>query len=231
VRQFEIGAIVERIRQQSDTEGSDFVEDPEIKSSLSTGFGELYSLLVESGARYFEARQSIASTDLTEDDDGGAFVPLPADYLSTIGVDRQEGGRWCELEELMVQERNTVFRTGSSRGIWWATIGQNLHLYPVPSTGTYRHIYVPQPPQIHAADDKVKIDVVTPDGEAFLIWYVVAGVMAKEESQTQHAVMHRERALGRIQIWASLRALNNPRRPQVRDPYEDRFRHWGGEYI
>lgn len=218
-------------------EGSGFVKDPELKSYLSTAWAEHYSYLVQSGGRYFEKTQTIASADLQtagdNSDSGGSYVEIPDDYLSTIGVDRKEGEHWYELEESMTQERNLMSWADLSRAGWWATINERLYLYPAPSSGqTYRHVYIPQPQQLDSVDDTVKLNVVTPDGEAFLIWSVVADVLAKEESDTGHAVTHRERARERVQEWASLRALHNPRRPQVRDPYWDfssRAR-FGGEY-
>ena len=85
-------------------EGSDFVDDPEWKGYISTLYGQLHKKLVQSGLRYFESLQSIASADLTDNGDGGGYIALPNDYLGSLGVEYKDtAGNRTELWELMAQ--------------------------------------------------------------------------------------------------------------------------------
>jgi hypothetical protein len=230
-RTLTLGTLVDRAQQRCDLENSDLISDSEWKGMVSSVYGEHYSILVASGLRYYETTTSIASSSLASDGAGGSKVALPSDYLSTLGVDRQQGERWHPLEEIMIQERNDITYLTGSRGLYYATIGANLHIYPSPgSDQTYRHIYIPQPADLSAEADATSVDVVTPDGEQFITWGVAVMALAKEESDPSMAMAERERFRARVEQWANLRALTTPRRPQVVDEYYEPRRRWGGEY-
>lgn len=220
-RVFTLGDLVTRARQRAEQENSDFVTDPELKGMLSTGYGELYSMLVESGLRYFESEQTITAN-------GSASYALPTDHLSTIGVDREVDGatgRRYALEQAMVQERNLWRGHPNDIARTYALVGSAIVLAPNPSSGTYYHIYVPQPTDLTTAADATDVDVVTPDGEAFLEAYVQVEILAKEESDVAGAVAKRERARERVSWWATQRFLTENRRPAVSnfDPAGDEY--------
>lgn len=182
----------------------------EFAELLSTQYAELYSIVVESGHRYFET-SSVIVTDGIDN-----TFALPSNHLTTIGVDYLlEGsvsGQRRALREWMVQERNMASgRTGTAQG--YSLTGQSLALFPKPTSGqSYEHIYVPQPDDLTEYDDEDEIDVVTPDGEAFLIWGVAVQALAKEESDTTTAERREAIARDRVREWAVLRALTEPRR-------------------
>lgn len=195
-------------------ENATFIADAEWKGIISSAYAELYSLLAASGLRYFESTDSVATT-------GGAAYALPADFLSSIGVDyvvNAQGDR-RQLEELMVQERNVYAGvTGASEATAYALVGANLELYPTPPSGqTYEHRYIPQPSDLSSEADGTSVDVVTPDGEQFLIWYAAVMALSKEESDVRVAMAERERFRQRVEEWAVLRSLNSPRRLVVDD--------------
>jgi hypothetical protein len=221
-RIFTLGALVTKCQQQLDMESEDAVDTDEYKGRISTAYAELASILVSSGLRYFEDEQSFAATSLADDGAGGGSIALPADYLATIGVDRQVGERWCQLDELMVQERNT-FSSSRRSAQAWTTIGQKLHLYPrPPASDAYRHLYVPQPADLSAEDDETDVDVVTPDGEAFIVWSVAVALSVRDETDARDAMAERERARARVEKWAVLRSFNTPRRRVIREgPFFD----------
>jgi hypothetical protein len=227
-----LGTLVTRAQQRCDLENSSLISTTEWKGMVSSVYGEHYSILVQSGLRYYETATSIASGDLSSDGAGGASIALPSTYLSTLGVDRQQGTRWHPLEEIMIQERNDVTYLTGSRGLYYATIGANLHIYPEPGADqAYRHVHIPQPADLSAGDDADNVDVVTPDGEQFITWGVAVMALAKEESDPSMAMAERERFRARVEQWANLRALTTPRRPQVVDEYESFNRHrWDGGY-
>lgn len=217
-RIFTLGELVSLGKQYADQENSGFISDAEWRGYFSSAYAVLYSTLVESGMRYFE------STDVyTVTDDPWT---LPEDFLSTIGVDYLEDGTLTgnryQLREHMAQERNIYagVTSGGNRAYRYALVGQELKLLPTPKTGDkYAHVYIPQPAKL--TDDNTKIDVVTPDGEQFLIWYAVFLARDKEDSDVRSALRERENALRRVTEWAQLRAFHAPRTPMVEQEFTD----------
>jgi len=224
-RTFTVTQLVSRAQKRADMEASDFISDAEWKEYLSSGYAELYSILAASGMRYFEATETITS-------DGSGSHNLPSDHLSTIGIDRVRSATdRYQLRELMVQERNQWLTGGASEARAYALVGAKIELYPTPPSGQqYEHIYVPQPQDLSEADDGDSVDVVTPDGEQFLSWYMAVMALAKEESDARLAIRERERARERLEEWSTLRAMNTPRRPVVDEgmgAYQDPADFWG----
>lgn len=210
-RTFTLGELVTLAKQYSDQENSDFISDAAWRGYISSGYSVLYSTLVESGMRYFE------STDTYTKDSND--WNLPDDFLTYIGVDYLQDGtttgrRWA-LREAMAQERNLYAGvSGSGYASLFAIVGNVITLSPTPGTGqVYLLTYVPQPDKL--TDDATVIDVVTPDGEQFLLWYATFLARDKEDADVRSALRERENALARLTAWASMRALNAPRRPMV----------------
>jgi hypothetical protein len=220
-----MGTLVELCKQRTDNEGQEAISDTEWKRYITTQYAELYSTVASSGLRYFEV-----STQFTTD--GGNVYDEPSDHLSTVGLDYivNAAGERRELIELMAQERNIFAGAGSDAARAYSFVDDELRLYPTPPAGqTYELLYVPQPPDMSAYDDATLVDVVTPDGEAFLIWGVAVQALAKEESDTGLARAERDAAKARVAEWAVLRALNAPRRAMGGDSwqYEDPADYWG----
>ena len=191
------------------------ISDPEWKGILSSSYAELYSIVAESGLRYFETRETLTTPAV----DGLPGFPEPSSHLSTVGLDYvASNGDRTALIEIMVQERNVYGASRSDRARAFAFIDDRIMLYPPPPDGqTYELLYVPQPPDLTEALDADVIDVVTPDGESFLVWGAAVVALGKEESDTSLARAEREAARERVFNWSVLRALNNPRRTMVDD--------------
>lgn len=187
---------------------------------ISTVYAELFAAVAETGMRYFEATSTITA-------DGSDSYPEPDNHLSTIGVDIivNTAGERRALRELMAQERNR-FAGLTGEAVAWAHVDDQFVLYPKPSTGTYEIVYVPQPPDLTSSLDATLVDVVTPDGEAFLYWGVAVLALAKENSDASLARAERDQAKGRVVTWATLKALNNARTMSTDslNPYDD---PWG----
>lgn len=204
--------LVTRCQQRCDRENDPSISPTEWKTLISSSYGELYALIVDSGMRYFETSSSITAT-------GAASYPLPTDHLETIGLDRvlNTGGDTRELTEAMIQERNRWSgQTGDA--VAYAIIAQTIVLYPKPSSGTYAFVYIAQPPDLSAAADSTPVDVMTVNGEEFLIYATAIKAHAKGETDAQLAVAEREAARIRVKEDAIDRALINPRRRMVREP-------------
>ena len=103
-------------------------------------------------------------------------------------------------------------KTGSE-ATRYTMIDDRINLYPTPPAGqVYEMLYIGQPPFLSAFADEDLIDVVVPDGEAFLIWGVCVKALAKSESSVQLAIAEREAARKRLETWSVNRALTQPRR-------------------
>lgn len=217
-RTFTLGTLVTRCKERTDLENSTHIDDSEWKGYISTAFAQLYSILVESGMRYYESTQTISSASLTPSDIGGGVISLPSDFLSTVGVDYvPTGGMREALYELMVQERNVYSGvTGAANAEAYCLAGGNLVLLPLPPSGqTYKHIYVPQPTDYSSSADGTSVDVVTPDGEDYLIWTAAMFALTKQEADTSVCERYRKAAEARLDNWATLRSLNTARRTIV----------------
>jgi hypothetical protein len=206
MRNVTLATLITRCQQRADLENDGHIAAGEWKALVSEMYGELQLLVAETGMRYFETEATITAN-------GSASYALPSDHLATIGVDyvQDAAGTRRTLQEIMVQERSAVLgRTGEA--FMFAIVGQTLELYPRPSGGTYKHLYIPQPPDLAGASDSADVDVVTPDGEAFLIWGVAVKALAKSESDVRLAMAEREAARERLRNWAQLRSFVTPRR-------------------
>lgn len=204
-RRFTLGTCVTRCQQRADKENDLSISETEWKSMIGTVYAELYAAVAGTGMRYFEVTHEIVA-------DGSASYDEPTDHLSTVGIDfivNAQGER-RKLRELMAQERSR-FAGLSGDAVAFMHVDDQIYLYPKPATGTYEMLYVPQPPDLTDEDDTVLIDVVTPDGEAFLYWGVAVLALAKESTDTSLARAERDAAKVRVVEWAVMKALNNAR--------------------
>lgn len=198
--------LVTRCQRRADMEVNSPIQIPEWKALISEQYGQIYGLVVKAGYRYFEATQTITAN-------GATSYALPTDHDETIGIDRtlDANGRKIQLSEFMVQERN-VWSGQTGDAVAYSLVAQTIVLFPRPLTGTYTHVYVPQSPDISALADTSTVDLVTADGEAFLIWGVAVKALAKTESDVRVAMQERDAAMERFAEDVTLRALVNPRR-------------------
>lgn len=230
-RNFLLGTLVTRCKERADLVNSSFVGDTEWKGYISTAYAQLQSILVASGLRYFERVMQLQPADFTDNGDNGGRVNLPTDFLSAIGIDRISGNQRQELFEMMVQERN-LYASGTNSGLSEAYVlaGDNLILYPRPTSGNYELGYVTQPTDLSSQSDVYTVDVVTPDGEDYLIWTAAMFALTKEESDTAVCERYREQARQRVEEWSVRRSLNTARRrivdegPYSYDPADWRYR-------
>ncbi len=219
-RVFTIDTLVTRCKQRTDQESSEHISPGEWQALLSESYGDLYSVVAGTGLRYFEFSETITTT-------GAASYDEPSDMLATVSVERVNAdGTKYELTEAMSQEQQYFGGlTGDAR--FYALVDDLIYLYPTPPTGqTYVWRYIGQPPDLSTYDTDDLVDLVTPDGEAFLIWSTAVKALAKSESDVQLAMMEREAARARLTEWAQLRAFTQPRRMQVVDEYYDGGNPW-----
>jgi hypothetical protein len=193
-------------QRRADKETDEHVDSDEWKEMISELYGELHGAVAETGARYFESEQTITAT-------GAASYALPSDHLSTIGVDRvlDSSGSRSPLDQLMVQE-GPWFAGVTGHATSWALTAGNIALYPNPISGTYQHLYVPQPADLSSASLSTSVDLINVHGLKMLVWGVASIALHKGEANQQRCMAEREAAKGELIAWAVHRALTMPRR-------------------
>jgi hypothetical protein len=145
-------------------------------------YGDLFSVVAETGLRYFEYTATLTT-------DGTNYVAEPTDLLSTIRLDYIDSPTGTALQLARADAGRAARDVGQlgTEARAYALVDDRIYLYPTPPTGqTYELLYIPQPPDLStfASDDCV--DVVTPYGEAFLIWGVAALAKAKAKQDASH---------------------------------------------
>jgi hypothetical protein len=219
-----VGQIVDLAQRRADKETDGHIDATEDwKPYLSEMYGELHAAVVETGARYFETEATITAT-------GASSYSLPSDHFATVGVDRvlDAAGAREPLAELMVQER---FVFGGRTGNAWlfAFTGTSIVLYPTPSSGSYKHLYVPQPTDYSSASNSTSVDLLNTHGLSFVLWGMAALAQHRGDDNQQRAMVERDAAKARLVEAAVRRALVMPKRRFVTDIdlEGDTWTRWG----
>lgn len=216
-----LGELVESCQQLSNKVAGDDgqIDAPEWKKHISTIYGRVHTTVADTGARCFE-------TDVTLN---LAALTLPTDHRSSIGVDFiDSGGRRRPLPELMMQERG-FFSTTTGEARAWSFSGTAIALYPLPTSGTYKHLYVPQPTRYNTSADSTSVDVLTSDGLEAITWGAASIGLHRGESQQQRALEEFVAALARLKEWAVQRAQTLPKRQVITETdwnFADRNGAW-----
>jgi hypothetical protein len=191
-----LAQLIERIRQRTDTVGSEFVTDAEITQLINTAYKELYALLVRKSLQRAESVQTIVA-------DGSAFYPLNSDFVGLLGVYRVLGD-----ERLPLKRHSDRFRPGSRQGdaVSYRLVNSTVELYPQPTSGEYELVYVPLPGEL--TDPTDELDGVL-GWEEFVILDAAICVLEKEESDTTKLERKRGRILQRIEDEAQLADLHS----------------------
>lgn len=207
-RLYTMGSLVLRCQRRADLENSGLISGPEWKAMISESYGEMYSIVCDSGMRYFETTSTIAAT-------GAASYTEPSGVMSYVAIDRiDSAGFRYALRPRAPQERSRyVTQTGDAAE--YDLVDDQIRLWPKPSSGSYEILYVPQPPDLGVYADATSVDLVVPDGESFLIWSVLVKALAKAERDTTLAQQEREAARARFTEWAGNRFLIESRRRMV----------------
>ncbi len=207
-RTFTILQLRTRARERADMVNSTFITDSELNGYISASYAELYDILIQSGLVYFTpTTQTITAT-------GVETYALPAGYYGTVRIDRVEGSSYLPLVEYMITERTNYENNGTGLAAAYSIQGSNVSLLPVPSSGTYRHIYIPAP--VDLSDTTLYPDSTTIDGvsgwEEFIIVDAARKMLQKEESSTIALERDLGRLKERIEEMAQNRAWASPRR-------------------
>jgi hypothetical protein len=211
----QLGTLVTRCQQRANRENDGSIT--EWKPWVSQVYGQLHGKVADTGCRYFET-------------EGNLTLPspcaLPAAHYATLGVEfvRDSAGRRRPLKEAMVQERARLLgRTGEAT--CYAIRGQTVELYPAPSTGTYKLAYIPQPTDLSAAGDSTEVDLMTADGEEYVLWGVALLAWSKGEDDIRTADGKQKEALAAVLAWAGQLTFTTSNR-HILDPGDDPHYGW-----
>jgi len=204
-----LGSLKTRARQRGVAEGDGSIDPIELAALISEYYSELHALVSDKGARYFETEATITAN-------GASGYALPSDHLATIGVDMVLSGTTGPRRPVWgpVGPADRTYLVGLNTGgpaYFWAEEGANLVLYPTPSAGTYKHLYVPQPTDYSTSADATSIDVINIYGERLILWGVASVIQHKGSASQQRAVDEYKRAHDELEYWACQRSLGQPR--------------------
>ncbi|MCA1833041.1 MAG: hypothetical protein LC750_10020 [Actinobacteria bacterium] len=216
-----VGTLVGRMKRRANRDGDNQLDDTEWKELLGEKYEELHALVSEKGSRYFETEVDVDLGDLA----------LPDDWMSTIGVDAvlsgSTGPRRPLYGPIAVQDRTyLVGIAGGDPACAYGLEAGNLALYPTPTAGSYKHLYLPQPIDYSSASDSTAVDAINVYGRKFLIWGVAAIAAYRGSEAQDRALAEEARAKGDLEYWACQVAMTHgPRRPIVA-PWAGRPPSW-----
>lgn len=214
-RTFTIAQLMDMAKEATDQENHSAISDTTWQDWISTAYAQLYDVLRKSGMRYFESELSLTAQT----------TALPADFLALRSVDYvyDAAGRRRELYCIMPGERNRFIAETGTDPVAYELVGSNVTVYPAASaTKVCKLVYVPQPTKLNSPTaTSTSVDVVTPDGEDFIVWSVALRARDKLEQDMMAARDRVALAKANLEEDAFLRELENPRRPVVRDDMLD----------
>jgi hypothetical protein len=126
-----------RIRELADIEGTTgvaYMSDAKLLDYANSSRGVWHGMVTQADPDRYSTTK-----DLTGD--GSSSFTLPNDYYASLFVEEVDGDNRRELARAMPHERNR-WGHGSGAAEAYRVISNTIELYPVPSSGTYRHHYV-----------------------------------------------------------------------------------------
>jgi len=165
---------------------------------------------------------------------GGDSYPLPVDMLTLLGVDylvNSTTGERSRLRWIMHPHRNLWTGDTGAHAAAFSLEGQYIRLYPPGASGeVYYMIYVPQAPDLVHENDNYQVDVVTADGENFLLWGAAVTALQSRRQDVSGALAERERARSRVVNWAQNRVAGESRYQVVDDEYDEPWAYDAGDW-
>ena len=195
-----------RVRRMADMEGSNFISDSELNDYINSSYTELYDLLVSSNSEYF-----LSSTTSTVAS-GSSTITLPTDFYKLRAVDFYLNGRWYDIEQFSMNERNQDSTLYSSAGVEvrYRLQGSTLKLVPEDNAGgQYQIWYTPLPATLSADSDEIE------EGNGWSEYVVVDAAikcLQKEESSTTELMKIKSDLTKRVADMAAKRDSAKPKK-------------------
>lgn len=199
-----LGTMVTRCLQRAAREGDGQIDPTECKALISEAYGEVHALVTEKGAWYFRSEADVNLSNLA----------LPADHLTTIGIDYvlsgTTGPRRPVYGPLPPQLRPYFVGLSAGPAQVWELAGSSLALFPGPTSGTYKHLYVPQPTDYSTGADATSVDFINVYGYTYVLWRVASIIREKGSEAQDRAIGEAERSKDQLEYWACQRAITQP---------------------
>lgn len=215
-RSVTIANLITRAKYRADAENASHVSDAEWQVYISEAYAELHAIVAETGNRQFESEDSITAT-------GAASYNLPAGYLATLNVEfvADSAGTRRELTQLMPQERH-LYAGKTGEACAYELTSTTIVLWPKPSSGSYKHLYIPQPTDYSTGVTSTEVDTLNIFGEKFITWTAAKMALQKAEMSVQLAMVEIEKAKSGVLDWCNRTLLDAPRRvSRDRDSFEE----------
>lgn len=190
-----VATLKTRILQRADMEFSASVSDTEkyVKSAelidlIDVSYKELYGYIARYSPRRPESEFSVTATGVAT---YSLASPDPLLILAVFRID--DSGINFYLTKHDHRLKPSLSITGDA--ISYRLSGNNIEFYPVPTSGTYKGIYVPKPSTLD--DDADTLDGVN-GWEEYIVCDVAAKLKRKEDSDPTVELLERDRILKRI---------------------------------
>ena len=184
-----LAQIRDTVRFRGTYENSTKFTTPLVNDEINAGLAELYELMADANEGYFDIK---ATTPTVANQD---YVDLPATFWRLRGVDILIGGRYCELRQIGIADRNK-FQTSTGRPEAYRTVAGGtrgrLELYPTPSgVETIRIVHTPTFTPLAA------------DGDSFEYYngnedYVITAALLRLDQREEKPLGERQQELARI---------------------------------
>lgn len=209
-----VGTLVSRAQLRANRDGDNQIDTTEWKAIIAEKYEQLHAIVAEITPTYFQTEATLNLAALT----------LPTDFLSSIGVDRvlsgTTGPRVPVYGPVSAQDRTyLVGLTSGDPALAYGIEAGAIVLYPAATSGTYKHLYLPQPTDYSSASDSTTIDTLNTWGRSMIIWGVAA-IAAHRGSEDQSRALDEEaRAREELQNWAAKVSLTHAPRRAVEPPW------------
>ena len=194
-----------RVRRMADMEDSNFVSDTELNDYINSSYSELYDLLVSSNSEYF------LSSSVSTVASGSSTITLPTDFYKLRAVDFYLNGRWYDIEQFSIPERNQYSSTYINLGeVRYRLQGSTLKLIPSDNAGgQYQIWYTPLPATLSSDSDEIE------EGNGWSELVVVDAAikcLQKEESSTTELMKIKSDLVKRVVDMAAKRDSGKPKK-------------------
>lgn len=185
----------DRIWQATDTERDPHISEAYLNDIISQEASELHGVLVQIDEDFFEKTNEFTAA-------GQEYYALPADWYKTKGVEREvTTDEWLPLERTTFRGR-LAYQGSTGDACAYRHAGTRLYLYPRPTTGDYRIVYVPAAPEL--SDDEETVDGVN-GFDDLIVWKCCVRVAIRKENPELEASFEKRYAevLTRVTALAS----------------------------
>lgn len=211
-----IANLITRAKQRADAENASHVSDAEWQVNVAEGYSALHKIVVQTGCRRFESEDSITAT-------GAATYNLPAGFMHSIGIDyvMDAAGSRRPLQRVTSRERaGLIGITGEA--FYYEVTSTTVTLYPKPSSGSYKHLYIPQPTDYTTIVTTTEVDTLCADGEKLITWTAAMMALQKGEQSVQLALREIDKAEQGVLEWTAMLSHQDGNRRNVAAEYARR---------